>query len=109
MEIMLEQTQSAAPEAATGFDGNDGYSLEGILRLSRNWLERLPAADPQRANLLRIQNLARILGGGGENSYLAVSYVRAMLCVTCRRLDAAHGKCFGQTLDRCLLLNRTVP
>lgn len=109
MDIMLEQTLIAAPQASAGFEGDDGYSLERILRLSRDWLERLPPGDPQRANLLRIQNLARILSGDGEISYLAVSYVRAMLCVTCRRLDGAHGLCFGQTLDRCLVLNRTVP
>jgi len=80
--------------------------LARVLKVGREWLDRLSVDDPQRGNHTRLGMLVEDLIKGGEPSSLAMSNVRALLCASCRRLDAAQGKCSGQALDRCLLLKR---
>lgn len=86
--------------------GSEAHLLEGIRRLSRAWAERLAVHEPQRANLIRIEILAEHLLRG-DASASAMPYVRVLLCITCRRLNAVQGRCFGKSLDRCLLLKET--
>lgn len=88
--------------------GGDEHVLEGILHLSRAWAERLAAHDPQRENLARIEMLAGHLLEG-DASASAMAYVRVLLCITCRRLNAVQGQCFGRSLDRCLMLKEVCP
>lgn len=82
--------------------------LEDLLRVSREWAERLPIDDPHRGNLLQVEKLAASILNDGNNSALAKSYLGAMWCVTCRRLDAVQGECLGQSLDRCILLDASI-
>lgn len=94
-----------------GRSGNDRIAvdwcaqLEGVARLGRDWLARFDAADPQRGDVIRMGALADDLVGGGDRSPAAMTMIRALLCSNCRRLNAAEGKCFGQALERCMLLN----
>lgn len=89
--------------------GDRRAQLEGVVRLGRAWLERMPAADPQREHLIRMGILAEDLIRAGDYSVDAMTTARALLCANCRRLDASQGKCRGQALDRCMLLNGTGP
>lgn len=106
--------QQTAPDAsprpsADCVAGGDRVLLEGVLKVSREWMERVPVDDPQRWNHARLGMLAEDLIKGGEPSSLAMSNVRSLLCASCRRLNAAQGKCSGQALDRCLLLKSVGP
>ena len=79
--------------------------LQGILRVSRMWLEKLPEDEPQRSKIAHLRNLTEGLIRAGDFSSDAMTTAHAFLCCHCRRLNAAHGQCSGQSLDRCLLLN----
>lgn len=79
--------------------------LQGVVRLGREWLDRIPADDPQREHLIRMGILAEDLIRAGDHSPAAMAMARALLCANCRRLGAIEGKCFGQVLERCVLLN----
>lgn len=79
--------------------------LERVARLGRDWLERVPVADPQRGDLVRMGILVEDLIRAGDHSVAAMTTTRALLCTNCRRLNAAEGKCLGQALERCRLLN----
>lgn len=102
---MLEHTSTVALQAAAYLANCGEDSLNGMVRLSQEWTARLPVDDPRRGNLLRLQALSGSVVKDGVVSSLAMTYLRVLLCTSCRRLDAAQGRCFGQTLDRCLLLN----
>lgn len=78
--------------------------LQGILRVSRQWLEQFSVDEPQRGNLVHLQHLTEDLIRAGDLSPTAMTTIRAFLCGSCRRLNAAHGQCAGQSLDQCLLL-----
>ena len=83
--------------------------LQGVARLGREWLERVAVADPQRGDLVRMGILVEDLIRSGNQSVAAMTTTRALLCTNCRRLNAAEGKCLGQALERCLLLNGVNP
>jgi len=87
----------------------DGVASEHLLHaiwwISRHWVERLAVDAPPRKNLIFLGILTDDLVRAGDYSVDAMTTVRALLCTNCRRLDAAHGKCSGQPLDRCPLLN----
>lgn len=91
-----------SPVVGTADDSRD--QLEGVSRLSRKWVERYPVGHPQREMLMRMGTLAEGLLTAGNYSPVAMTRVRDLMCGNCRRLDAAQGRCHGQSLDRCLLL-----
>ncbi|MDP2810995.1 MAG: hypothetical protein Q8O34_12675 [Rhodocyclaceae bacterium] len=100
---------SAGLSAIDGTAADKRAQMEGVARLSRAWLERIPATDPRREHLIRMGILAEDLVKAGDQSPAAMMKARELLCANCRRLDAAEGKCMGQSLDRCLLLKGTNP
>jgi hypothetical protein len=93
------------PESTDCAAGQNQGLLEGVVRISHGWMERIPVDDPQREKVARVGSLAADLIRTGDFSSAAMTTARALMCVNCRRLNAAQGKCFGQALDRCLLLN----
>jgi hypothetical protein len=92
-------------EPVDGIVSRNKSLLEGVVRVSRGWGDQIPVNDPQRQRLTRVGSLAEDLLRNGDYSSTAMTTARALLCVNCRRLNASQGKCFGQALDRCLLLN----
>lgn len=88
--------------------GDRSAQLRGVANLTRTWLERIVGHDPQREQLMRLGALADELADHGTPSPSAIGAIRAMLCANCRRLDAAQGRCAGQTLERCPLLTITL-
>lgn len=78
--------------------------LEGVARLGRMWLERIPAADLRREHLIRMGVLAENLVRAADHSPAAMTMARALLCANCRRFDAAQETCPGLSLDQCRLL-----
>lgn len=100
-------TSQAAPADCAANDGNG--LLEAALKLCQQWMERLPADDPERRNLVCLRMSLGYLINGGEPSPLDMSNIRALLCSNCRRINAAQGKCSGRPLNRCPLLNGPQP
>lgn len=96
----------AAPDATAA--GRKAL-LAGVARLGRAWLERIPAADPQREHLIRMGILAENLMKTGDHSPAAMTTARMLLCANCRYLNAAPEKCVGQALNRCPLLKASGP
>jgi hypothetical protein len=80
--------------------------LQAVFWVSRDWVEHLPVDDPQRKNLIYLGILADDLVRAGDYSPNAMTTAQALLCVNCRRLNAAQGQCTGQPLDRCRLLEK---
>jgi hypothetical protein len=79
--------------------------LKAVARRGRKWLEQVSASDPVRGNLILMSAFAEELVKTGDQSPDAMTTIRALLCSNCRRLNAAGGKCSGQPLERCMLLN----
>lgn len=79
--------------------------LEGVVRLGQAWAKRSAVTDSARGDLVRMSVLAEDLIRAGDHSAAAMTTARALLCTNCRRLNAADGKCRGQALERCMLLN----
>jgi hypothetical protein len=105
--IYLQAAKSATDDGATDADIDGSHKLlEGVLRVSRDWAERLPPRDRERQAAVGLAALTENLLADGKPSPHAMSNVRGLLCANCRRLNAAQGKCFGQALERCLLLRR---
>lgn len=96
---------SAGRSAVDGVAADKKALLEGVVRLGRKWLERIPADDPQREHLIRMGILAEDLVRSGDHSLAAMTTARELLCANCCRLGAADGKCAAQLLERCVLLN----
>ena len=83
--------------------------LQGVARLGRMWLERIPATEPKRGRVIGMCVLVEDLVRAGDHSVAAMTTARALLCSNCRRLDAAKGKCLGTALHRCMFLNGPQP
>lgn len=83
--------------------------LEGAMQLSLEWLEQVSPCDPQHERLFHLALLTADLYQMGDLLPTAMTTARALLCVNCRRLNAAQGKCVGQSLERCLLLRELGP
>jgi len=96
---------SAGRSAVDGTAADKQAMLDGMVRLGRKWLQRMAADDPRREHLIRMGILAEDLVRTGDHSPAAMTAARELLCANCRRLDAADGKCIGQVLERCVLLN----
>lgn len=79
--------------------------LKAVARRGRKWLEQVSASDPEREDLVWMSAFAEELAKTGDQSPDALTTIRALLCTHCRRLNAAGGKCSGQPLERCMLLN----
>lgn len=91
--------------AADSTLGGSQHLLEAVLRVCRKWLQHLPAHDLRRENLnITVRFVEGLLESGDDFLGHAMANVRALLCVNCRRLDAAPGKCSERSLDRCPLL-----
>ncbi len=84
--------------------GDAQQLLEAVVRLSQQWLEQFHLPDAQHEKVARLGVLATDLVKRGDFSSVAMTTARALLCVNCRRLDAAQGQCHGQSLERCPLL-----
>ncbi|MDA8257742.1 MAG: hypothetical protein M0Z99_19285 [Betaproteobacteria bacterium] len=81
------------------------HLLEAVLQVCRKWLQHLPADDRRRENLnITERFVENLLESGDEFLGHAMANTRALLCVNCRRLDAAPAKCSERSLDRCPLL-----
>lgn len=78
--------------------------LRDVTRLGRLWLETRPMESAQRASIMAMCRLAAEKDANGDASPDVLTTIRAILCVNCRRLGAAQGRCFGAALDRCMLL-----
>ena len=111
MQSVYQQTSQDASQVppANSVAGRSQGLLEAVLRVSQEWVERLPVHDPEREAAIRLAMLTEDLVRTGDRSPRALSHVRSLLCSNCRRLNAAQGKCSGQALDRCLLLNGPGP
>lgn len=108
--VYLKSTPGGAGSSASGATAADRRAqLAGVARLGRLWLERIPAADPQREHLIRMGILAESLMKSGDHSPAAMRTARMLLCANCRHLNAAPVKCAGQALDRCPLLLASGP
>ena len=83
--------------------------LQGVARLGRAWLERIPAAEPERERLIGMCRLVEDQVRAGDHSPAAMTTARALLCSNCRRLNASEGRCLGTALHRCMLLNGLKP
>lgn len=108
--VYLKSTPGGAgPAAADATAAGRQALLAGVARLGRMWLERIPAADPQREHLIRMGILAENLMRTGDHSPAAMTMARMLLCANCRYLNAAPEKCDGQALNRCPLLKASGP
>lgn len=83
--------------------------LEAAAGMVAEWRRCLPEHDSQCNHLAQIGAVIDDLAGRRDHSQAAMTTVRAIVCVSCRRLNAAQGKCFGKPLDQCMLLNRGRP
>lgn len=97
-------TVQPPPADSSASDGQQ--MLEESMRVNRERRERVPEDDRQRENLVRLGMLIRDLVKARNCSSGAGITARAF-CLSCRCLDATHGECSRQPLDRCLLLQRT--
>lgn len=81
------------------------HLLENVLQLCRKWLEHLPAHDSRRENLSITERFVQdSLESCDDFLDCTMANARALLCVNCRRLDAAPEKCIERSLNRCPLL-----
>ncbi len=81
------------------------HLLEAALQVCREWLQHLSAHDRRRENLNITERFVEdLLESGDDLLGHAMANARALLCVNCRRLDAAPGKCSERSLNRCPLL-----
>lgn len=104
MQSVYRQTaQDIAPATDAVVSSKD--LLQAVWWLSRRWVERMAVTDPQRVKLIQLGMLTDDLVRAGDYSPAAMTTVRTLLCASCRRLNAAHEKCTGQSLDRCSLLS----
>lgn len=117
MSLIRTQIHVICPNEASNFPDADRLSagdrtqsgskilLQGSLKLCRKWLEHLPAHDRRRENLNITERFVEDLLES-DDDYLdhAMANARALLCVNCRRLNAAPEQCSGPSLDRCPLL-----
>jgi hypothetical protein len=69
-------------------------------------MAQLPVLDPQRNDVFRLALMTESLLNTNDLSSPAINNARGLLCGTCRRLNAAYGRCAGQSLDHCQLLKR---
>lgn len=104
MQSVYRQTaKDTGPPAADAVAGSKDL-LQAVWWQSRRWVERIAVTDPQRVKLIQLGILTDDLVRVGDYSPAAMTTVRTLLCANCRRLNAAHEKCAGQSLDRCPLL-----
>jgi hypothetical protein len=91
---------------ADGSTADDRHArLQGVARLGLAWAKRSAVTDSARRDLVRMSVLAEDLIRAADQSSAAMAMVHTLLCTNCRRLNAADGKCRGQALERCMLLN----
>lgn len=110
MHVMCPNDASNSPDsdrlsAVVSTPSSSQQLLEAVLQVCRKWLQRLPAHDRRRENLNITERFVEdLLESGNDFLGHAMADARALLCVNCRRLDAAPGKCSERSLDRCPLL-----
>jgi hypothetical protein len=111
MDSVYRTTGAGGGERPAGGSTADDrrVRLEGVARLGSAWVKRSAVTDSARGDLVRMSVLAEGLAGAADHSAAAMAMVQTLLCANCRRLNAADGKCRGQALDRCLLLNGINP
>lgn len=78
--------------------------LKEVFWVSRAWSERVATDDPQRGTLIYLGILADDLVRANDYSVSSLATVRALLCTSCRRLEAARERCAGKPLESCRLL-----
>lgn len=92
--------RQSAPPAAVEYR----RLLKEVFWVSRGWSERVAKDDPWRATLIYLGILADDLVRANDYSASSLATVRALLCTSCRRLEAARVQCAGKSLTRCRLL-----
>ena len=106
--VHLQRGPDTHPSAAAEYAAGDAKRLlQTIWWVSWSWVERLAVSDPQRVRAIHLGLLADDLVRVGDYSSAAMKSVRILLCTSCRRLNAAQGKCQGQGLDRCQVLRNS--
>lgn len=94
------------PLPADSSASDDQQAPEGSMRVNRERREQVTGNDSQRENLVRLGMLIRDLVKA-RNCSSGNGITARAFCLSCRCLDATHGQCLRQPLDRCLLLKRT--
>lgn len=101
----FQDLSKASPASGEFSAGETRELIEGVLGLSREWSQRLSVRDPQREKVVHLGCMAEELLMSGDFSPAALGALRAQLCANCRRLEAARGRCAGQSLAQCPLLH----
>lgn len=110
MDVMCPNEASNSPDdnrffAVDSTPGGSQHLLEAVLQVCREWLQHLPAHDRRRENLNMTERFVEdLLESRDDLLGHAMANARALLCVNCRRLDAAPEECSERSLDRCPLL-----
>ena len=109
--MSVAESRIAGTPCSSGTSGTSGaadihHLLQEVLRVSREWMAQLPVLDPQRNDVFRLALMTESLLNTNDLSSPAINNARGLLCGTCRRLNAAFGRCAGQALDHCQLLKR---
>lgn len=104
----LQSTRDIAlPPSAEAVTVGSKALLQAVWWISRKWVEHVEVHDPHRVNLIDLGLLIDDLVRVGDYSSEAMTDVRVLLCSGCRRLNAAPGRCSGQSLHGCLLLRES--
>jgi len=106
MDSVYRQSQFDSTELPSGNSADTDVQniLQGVLRVSREWIERLPVHGTEHQTAIHLDALTESLCGSAVPP-LAMTRIKAMLCENCRRLHAPSVDCVGRSLECCPLLN----
>lgn len=106
MDELRESTPLEPPAEPVRSDAAAAHPpWASALAVLRGWQQEHPPCDDQHQHLVLAGAAIEDLIRKSDYSIEAKTVGRALLCVNCRRLDATHGKCSGQPLETCPLLN----
>lgn len=98
---LVPLSSSSAHEAATA----PHPQWQSVLEVLRDWQRGRSPYDEHRAHLALAEDSIEDLDLRNDYSDGAKTVGRALMCVNCRRLNASQGRCSGQPLEKCPLLN----
>jgi hypothetical protein len=106
MDSVYTSTHVDATEHPSGSSGDSDVQniLQGVLRVSREWIERLPMQSAEHKTAIHLAALTESLSGRAV-PHLAMTRINALLCENCRRLNASGINCVGRSLESCPVLN----
>ncbi|MCF8151002.1 MAG: hypothetical protein K9K30_12670 [Burkholderiaceae bacterium] len=99
-------TDSQIPKDCTAHDKQT--ILEDALQIGQRWLAVLAEDHPQRPLVTQVARMAEDLARNPDAPPVAMSNLRALMCSSCRRLEAAKGQCSGRPLDQCFLRSQAI-